>query len=78
MEANRIIHMYGDKARFYPISIYLFFFGIGWICAKYGEMGFGYIFPYILALYLAIHFADAIIKGLVFAKDHFKLTLTCK
>lgn len=78
MEANRIIHMYGDKASFYPVSMYVFFFGIGWLCAKYGEMGFGYIFPYALALYLAIHITDALIKSAFFIKDHFKFTLTLR
>lgn len=78
MTLNRAVHMYGDKLPPYTVSMYILFFGIGWLCAKYGKMGFGNVFLRVLALFLVIYFIDAIIKGMVFAKDHFKLTLTCR
>jgi len=70
--------MFGDKLWYYPITIYLFFFGVCWIYVKYGEMEFGNVFARILGLYIILHLIDAFIKGMIFAKDHFKLTLTFK
>ena len=78
MTLNRIIHMYGGKPPLYSLSMYVMFFGVGWLCAKYGEMGFGNIFPRVLGLFLIIHFIDAFVKSIFFAKDHFRLTLVAK
>ncbi|MBU4421742.1 hypothetical protein KKB41_02140 [Patescibacteria group bacterium] len=78
MTLNRIMHMYGDKPPLYNISLCVLFFGIGWICAKYGEIGFGYVSPRILGIFLIVHFADALVKGMVFAKDHFIIKLVPK
>lgn len=72
--SNRAIHyMYSDKLP-YAISMYVLLFGIGWICGKYWEMGFGNIFPRVVALYIVVSFTDAIVKGAIFAKDHIRLT----
>ncbi|MEA2113554.1 MAG: hypothetical protein U9P63_02765, partial [Patescibacteria group bacterium] len=60
------------------ISMYVLFFGIGWLFAKYGEMGFSNVFPRALGLFLIIYFIDALVKSIVIIKDHFKLTLTLK
>ena len=78
MTFNRVVHMYGDKLQPYAISMCVLLFGTGWICGKYWEMGFGNIFPRVLALFIVVHFIDAIVKSAIFAKDHFRLTLTCK
>lgn len=78
MTFNRAVHMYGDKLQLYAVSMYVFLFGSGWICGKYWEMGFGNIFPRILALNIIVYFIDVIVKSAIFAKDHFRLTLTCK
>ena len=78
MTLNRIIYMYGDKPPLYSLSVYVMFFGIGWLCAKYGEMGFSTVFPRVLGFFLIIHFMDAFVKDIVFAKNQFKLILALK
>ena len=78
MTVNRIMHMYGDKPPLYSVSMWVFFFGMGWLCAVYGEMGLGNVFPRALALFIVIYFIDAFVKSMVFVKDNFKLKLTCR
>ena len=78
MEYRRAYYMYGDTLWYYPVTIYLFFFGIGWLYAKYGETGFSNVFARVLMLCIALHLTDALIKGAVWIKDNFKLTLTLR
>lgn len=73
----RITHI-GDRPLPYPVSVYASLFGIGWIFAKYGAMDFSLMYGRIVLFLLAIYLIDALIKSVVFIKDSFKLTLTCK
>ena len=78
MTLNRIMRMYGNKPPLYSVSMYVLFFGIGWLFAKYGGTGFSSIFHRVLGFFLIIYFIDAFVKGMVSIKDHFKLTFTLK
>jgi len=80
MTFNRAVHMYGDKLQPYTISLCVLCLGIGWLYAKYAytEMGFGNVFCCVIALFIVVNFIDAIVKSIIFTKDHFKLTLTYK
>jgi hypothetical protein len=78
MRFNRAIKMYGDKLEPYTLSVFALLFGMGWICEKYWEIGFNDIFPRISALFIVVYFIDAIIKSILFIKEHLKLKITCK
>ena len=78
MTFNHAVHMYGNKLKPYTVSMCVLLSGMGWVCGKYWGMGFGNIFPRVLALIIIVLFIDAIVKSAIFVKDHFRLTLTCK
>ncbi len=81
MTLGRIMHMYGDKPPLYALSVWFYGFGCGWLVTQArhnGKFSLESILVSAFGLFIVVHIVDAIIKSLVFVKEHFRLSLKVK
>ena len=77
MTYGRILHMYGDKPALSCFSLVVFFFALGWrVADPECSISSGHLFGDAIILLLGVQIMDALIKTVVFFREHFSVSIS--